>query len=60
MKPNFTCPRCRKKIKVGKHLHAEYECPNCHNQLCIDYKERQQGHVNYKRNFLKYGKEERR
>ena len=55
MKPNFQCPRCRKTIKVGKKLHSDYTCPNCHTSMLISREEKLQGHVNYKRNFLKYG-----
>lgn len=54
MKANFQCPRCRKKIKVGKRLHSDYTCPNCHTSMLISRDEKLQGHVNYKRNFLKY------
>lgn len=51
-KNNFQCPRCKKKVRVGKKLHAEYTCPICKNQIVIDREERQQGHVTYKKNFL--------
>lgn len=54
MKPNFKCVYCKKQIKVGKHLHSEYTCPNCHNQMLISRDEKAQGHVNYKRNFFKH------
>ena len=53
MKSNFKCPMCKKNITVGKHLHASYTCPNCHNGMIISASERSQGHVNYKKNFLK-------
>lgn len=53
LKANFQCPRCRQRIRVGKKLHADYTCPNCHGQMLISRDERAQGHVNYKRNFLK-------
>ena len=53
LKANFQCPRCRQKIQVGKKLHADYTCPNCHSQMLVSRDERAQGHVNYKRNFLK-------
>ena len=53
LKANFQCPRCRQRIQVGKKLHADYTCPNCHSQMLISRDEKAQGHVNYKRNFLK-------
>lgn len=52
MKENFKCPKCKQMTKVGKKLHASYTCPNCHYQMLISRQERQQGHVNYKRNFF--------
>lgn len=51
-KTNFQCPKCKKKIRVGKKLHADYQCCYCGNQIVIDREERQQGHVTYKRNFF--------
>lgn len=53
MKPNFKCPICKRSVIVGKHLHASYTCPNCHHGMIISDQERSQGHVNYKKNFLK-------
>lgn len=52
MKSNFKCPKCKKKVAVGKRLHASYTCPCCKYQMLITRKEREQGHVNYKRNFF--------
>lgn len=52
MKPNFRCPYCKTQIKVGKQLHAEYTCPNCHKQMIIREEEKTQGHVKYIKNFL--------
>lgn len=53
MKSNFKCPYCKRSLRVGKHLHASYTCPNCHSGMIISAQERSQGHVNYKKNFLK-------
>lgn len=52
MKDNFKCPRCRKGLKVGKHLRSRYICYNCKAGMLISKEEVNQGHVNYKRNFL--------
>ena len=53
LKANFKCVYCRKPLEVGKRLHAEYTCPNCHGQMLISRDEKAQGHVNYKKNFFK-------
>lgn len=32
---NFKCPKCKKKLVVGKRLHASYECPHCHYTMVL-------------------------
>ena len=51
-KGNFKCPRCKKMVNVGKKLRAQYTCPNCHTSLLISREERNQGHCNFKKNFM--------
>ena len=53
-KTNFRCPRCKKGIRVGKHLHAVFECPMCHAQMVIDREERANGRKKYQKNFYIY------
>lgn len=53
MRPNFKCPYCKKQIPVGKQLHADYTCPNCHRSMVISEEEKLKGHVKYKKNFFK-------
>ncbi len=52
MKANFKCPRCKKLTTVGKRLSAKYTCPHCKNQILVRSHEREQGHVDYKKNFM--------
>lgn len=35
MKLNFKCPKCKRKISVGKKLHASYTCPNCNYGMVL-------------------------
>lgn len=51
MKANFTCPKCKKHIKVGKQLHCTYTCPNCHHVMVLDSDDVQRGFIPFKNKF---------
>ena len=51
MKANYTCPKCKKKIKVGKQLHAIYTCPNCHYNMVLSEDDVSKGYVPFKGKF---------
>ena len=51
MSTNFICPRCKKRIKVGK-LRARYKCPLCGYTMLITKEEKLKGKKNTQRNFL--------
>lgn len=48
MKPNFKCPKCKKKVAVGKKLHASYTCPNCHYSMVLTREDVQRGWKPYR------------
>ena len=51
MKTNFTCPKCKKKIKVGKQLHAIYTCPNCHYNMVLSEEDVMKGYQSFRGRF---------
>lgn len=48
MKLNFTCPKCKKRIAVGKRLHGCYTCPNCHYTMVLSREDVNRGTVPYR------------
>lgn len=48
MKANFTCPKCKHKIKVSKQLHCTYTCPNCHYTMVLNEDDVSNGTIPFK------------
>lgn len=52
MKSNFKCPRCKTKQKLGKHLHASWQCPHCHNTIVPNIEDKLLGYRPFKYNSM--------
>lgn len=50
-KTNFKCPKCKKRLIVGKKLHASYECPFCHYTMLLTRQDVRKGWKPYRNWF---------